>query len=160
MSNPPITDRRFDKSALDSLVDLINFSNKTYIKYGEIEVAEIRPLVVEAGALYNTVAVVRLAGAGDSEPTVPLGYGRLDIGEYLPEPVTFNYSGLADAVTLFDQLRSLHHIQLDGNDCAVIIGELEESGFRHITFRPKDDHLVWVGELTVQAGPSPNPQSS
>lgn len=149
MGNPPPTDRRFDKPASESLVDLINFSNKTYIQYGEIEGDQVAPFA--GGALFNTSVRICLAGMSLSGPHSKMTYGRLDIGEYLPEPELFTYDTVADASTLFQQLRDLHHICLDGDDCKIIIGEVSSEGVRSIVFIPKADHYVWTGQLVVKA---------
>jgi hypothetical protein len=149
MGNPSPTDRRFDKPSLESLVDLINRSNKTYIKYGEIEADQITPIEGSESVLWNTTARIRLAGAEVDAPYTTMTYGRLDISEYLPEPEDFTYEGLADAVTLFEQLHAKHHIQLNEDDCALVIGGLEVDGSRVITFSPNPDHPVWTGQLSV-----------
>lgn len=149
MGNPPPTDRRFNKPAFESLVDLINFSNKTFIGYDQIEADQIAPIPGSESEKLNTSVRIRLAGTGENTPTTKLNYGRLDIGDYIPFPLLFHYEMLADAVTLLDQLKELHHIQLDADDCILIIGERGPDGLRLITFRPKVGHMVWTGELTV-----------
>ncbi len=154
MGNPLPTDRRFDKPALQSMVDLINFSNKSHIPYDQIEADQITPIPGSESELLNTTVRIRLAGAGESGPHVVLSYGRLDIGEYIPFPHLFQYTDLADAATLFDQLKQRHFIEVSADDCTVIIGERGLDGLRLITFRPKPDHMVWTGELVVSAAPS------
>lgn len=153
MGNPTPTDRRFDKPTLESLVDLLNRSNRTFIKYGEIQADQVLPLQGSASVLWNTTVRVRLAGAEEGAPYSIMTYGRLDLAEYLPEPEFFVYDGLGDAATLFEQLQALHHIRLTEDDCTVVIGQLETDGSRLITFAPKEDHLIWTGELTVVGRP-------
>ncbi len=153
MGNPLPTDRRFNKPAFESMVDLINFSNKTFIGYDQIEADQILPIPGSESELLNTTVRIRLAGAGEDAPAMVLNYGRLDIGDYIPNPYIFNYANLADAGTLFDQLKQKHFIEVSADDCTVIIGELGGDGLRSITFRPKPDHMVWTGELAVQAAP-------
>lgn len=155
MGNPSPTDRRFDKPSLESLVDLINSSNKTYIKYGEIEADQITPIEGSESVLWNTTARIRLAGAEEDAPYTTMTYGRLDISEYLPEPDDFTYEGVADAATLFEQLRTKHHVQLSENDCTLVISGLDVNGGRTITFAPNADHPVWTGVLIVTVPPPP-----
>lgn len=152
MGNPPPTDRRFNKSTLESLVDLINFSNKTFIPYGEIEVVSVAPIVGSEDESYNSTVVIRLAGSGEQAPTTTLTYGRLDISDYVPDPKLFRYDELADAATLFEQLKQLHYIWLNADDCAIVVSEKGLDGLRKITFIPKTNHLVWTGQLEVHAG--------
>lgn len=151
MGNPPPTDRRFNKPAFESMVDLINFTNKTFIRYDQIEADQIAPIPGSESEKLNSTVRIRLAGTGENTPTTKLNYGRLDIGDYIPFPLLFHYETLADAVTLLDQLKELHHIQLEADDCVLVIGERGLDGLRFVTFRPKTDHMVWLGELTVYA---------
>lgn len=154
MGNPVPTDRRFDKPTLESLVDLINRSNRTYIRYGEIQADQVTPIQGSESELWNTTVRVRLAGAGEGAPYSIMTYGRLDISEYLPEPALFVYDGTSTVATLLQQLRDLHHIVLDEADCTVVIESPETDGTRRIAFIPNSNHLVWTGELEVIGAPS------
>jgi hypothetical protein len=153
MGNTIPTDRRFDKPALESVVDLINTSNKTYIKYGEIEVVRVLPIEGRADELYNSTIDICLADAGEDAPVVRMTYGRLEIGDYLSQPRIFQYSGLEDVDTLLPQLQLLHYIELAEEDCMVDVDVIDEDGLYAITFTPKADHMVWTGQLLVWGAP-------
>lgn len=154
MGNPSPTDRRFDKPSLESLVDLINRSNKTYIKYGEIVADQVTPIEGSESELWNTTVRVRLAGAGEGAPSAIMTYGRLDIGEYLPETDFFLYSGPTDFAGLLTQLKEKYHIQLSDDECTITIESPNDDGTRNVRFTPNAGHMVWTGELAVLAIPS------
>lgn len=152
MGNPLPSDRRFDKPPLESLVDLINKSNKTYIPQGSIAADQVVDVPTNDPELYNASVRIFLPGMQATGPYSTMTYARLDIGDYLPYPDFFNYVEGDDTGSLFRQLRGRHHIWLSGEDCAVVIGDHDTYGLRHITFIPKDGHFVWTGVLKVQAG--------
>lgn len=154
MGNPSPTDRRFDKPSMESLVDLINHSNKTFIQYGEIEADEITPIEGSDSALWNTTAQIRLAGTGDGAPSATMTYGRLDISQYLPAPASFVYDDDTDTANLLLQLKTLHHIQLTENDCTIQLSAADEFGARTIFFIIRSQQPVWTGMLVVQAYPT------
>ncbi len=152
MGNPLPSDRRFDKPPLDSLVDLLNKSNKTYLVYGTIAADRVQPVASDTPELYNSSVRICLPGMEAVGPYSRMTYARLDIGEYVPVPDFFNYVEGDQIGSLFTQLREKHRIWLTGEDCAVVIGDHDENSLRTITFVPKDGHLVWTGVLKVQAG--------
>ncbi|QVD49371.1 hypothetical protein LUCX_301 [Xanthomonas phage vB_XciM_LucasX] len=153
MGNPAPTDRRFDKPTHESLIDLINYSNKSYIGYDEIEADQITP--VNGGSVsINTSVRIRLKGAAENAPYAIMRYARLDLSEYIPNPEDFRFDSMVDADSVFAQLKALHHIQLSELDCAVVIGEILSDGTREITFLPFAGHPVWIGELTVKGVPT------
>lgn len=154
MSNPVSTDRRFDKPTIESLVDLINLSNRTYIRYDEIEIVDVVPIAGSETELYNTTVTVKLAKRTNSPILGPMTYGRLDIAQYIPYPLPFEYDGAGDPDMLFDQLRALHHVWLSPDDSEVVLSEVNLDGSRSVSFRPKPDHPVWTGVLEVVAVPS------
>lgn len=154
MGNTIPTDRRFDKPALESVVDLINKSNKTYIRYGEIEVVRVLPIEGQLDELYNSTVDIRLSGAGEDAPSVRMTYGRLDIGDYLSQPMIFQYVAPVDVDTLLAQLQQLHFIELAVEDCLVEVEEANDDGLYAITFTPKSDHMVWTGQLLVWGAPA------
>lgn len=152
MGNPLPTDRRFDKPTMESLVDLLNKSNRTYIPYGSIAADQVTPVATNDPELYNSSVRIYLPGTLATGPFSTMTYARLDIGEYLPFPAFFHFVEGDDTSALFLQLRVLHHIWLSGQDCAVVIGDYDDDGLRYISFIPKEGHLVWTGVLKVQAG--------
>lgn len=149
MGNPTPPDLRFDKPTLESLVDLINFSNKSYIKYGEIEADQVTPDVESESELLNTTVRIRLAGAGEGAPYSTMTYGRLDLSQYLSAPGKFVYNETTSTAELFEQLRQLHHVWLSEEVTTIIIGEINVDGFRPIAFIPNLDHMVWMGQLVI-----------
>jgi hypothetical protein len=151
MSNPISTDRRFNKPTLESLVDLINFSNKTFIQYDQIEIISVEPINDSVDEYLNTIVVVRPAGTVDQASLASMSYGRLNLGNYLPEPNLFQYNGVEDDTALFQQLRQLHYIWLNADDCDIVISQIAPNGLRKISFIPKSDHPVWIGLLEVDA---------
>lgn len=152
MGNPRPMDRRFDKPAMESLVDLINKSNKSYIPQGSIDADRVTPVPSDDPKLYNTSVRVCLKGTLATGPYSTMTYARLDISEYLPFPDFFHFEDADDTNSLFQQLREKHHIWLSGEDCAVVIGPRGTNGLRTITFVPMIGHYVWTGQLTVEAG--------
>lgn len=153
MGNQLPTDRRFDKPAFESMVDLLNRSNKTYIQYDEIEVVAVSRIAGSDDALFNSTVDIKLAGTDEDAPVVRMTYGRLDISEFLNEPNIFRYNGLVDADSILVQLKAMHLIELSELDCTLQFAEIDVDGLSPITIVPKPDHMVWTGELLIFGAP-------
>lgn len=153
MGNPSNTDRRFDKPAIDALVDLLNASNKSHIRYGEITADRVTPLIGFEGAGVNTSVRIRLTGSDADAPTSTVTYSRLSLDEYVPVPALFTYAETMPITVLFDQLRLLHGVVLSPEDSHVSIDSSSENEIRYVTFIPRINHLVWRGSLTVETAP-------
>lgn len=165
---------RFDKPPIDAVVDLINFSNKTHIGYGEIEVDRIVPLPADFSqhAQVNTSARIRMKGARPNAPSSTVTYSRWDIDEYvgswlndqcllranpelmLPEKRFLKFESSDPLDVLYDQLLSLYGIKMEPEDSTVVIGPADPEGVHLVTFVPAMDHLVWIGQVVFEAGPA------
>ena len=154
MGNPSPTDRRFDKPSLDALVDLINQTNKTHIRYGEIDADQVVALEVADDSPVNTKVRIRLKGAHENAPSTEVAYKRLSLEEYIPSPIMFVYSEGMSLSVLFEQLRLVYGVHLTEEDTQITFGPLASDGSRVVSFEPNADHLVWLDGLSLIAGPS------
>lgn len=153
MGNPSNIDRRFDKPAIDALVDLLNASNKSHIRYGEIEADQVTPMLGLESADINTSVRIRLAGAQEGSPSSTVHYWRQALDAFILVPTFLIYVEGQPTSVLFDQLRQFHGVWLTPEDTTLMIGEAGPEGMRVVTFVPQIDHMVWRGSLAVEAGP-------
>lgn len=153
MGNLSSTDRRFDKPALDALVDLLNYTNKSHIRYGEIDADQIVEIEPAEALPVNTKVRIRLKDAPVNAPSTTVAYRRLSLEEYVPTPVFFIFTDEMPTSVLFSQLREHHGVNLTPEDTEVTIGPADSEGIRTVTFLPRVDHFVWCAGLSVQAGP-------
>ncbi len=153
MGNLSDTDRRFDKPALDALVDLLNHSNKSHIRYGEISADDLQRIDGMEAVPVNTSVRIRLKDAPENAPSTTVAYQRLDLGEFVGETVFFTYLDGMSTSVLYEQLRQYHGVYLTPEDSSLVLGQVDADGLRTVTFVPKDEHFVWQGQLTVEAGP-------
>lgn len=147
------TDRRFDKPALDALVDLLNHSNKSHIRYGEISADNVESIVGLEAIPVNTSVRIRLKDAPENAPSTTVAYQRLDLGDFVDEAAFFTYLDGMSVALLYEQLRQFHGVYLTPEDSSLILGQVDADGLRTVTFVPHDGHFVWYGQLTVEAGP-------
>lgn len=146
---------RFDKAPADAVVDLINYSNKAHIPYGEIEVDRVTalPEIFQQSVQVNTSARIRMRGASADAPSSTVLYSRLDIADHVGQSDFFRFSPEDPTETLYQQLLERHGILLSPQDSTLMIGPGSSEGVHVITFVPASDHPVWIGELVLEAGP-------
>lgn len=143
-------DRRFDKPGHDSLVDLINDSNKTYIKPGEIEADQIT--AVEGLPLgLNTSVRIRLKGAKEGAPSSLLYYRRLDFATYLGGRGPFPYDLDAeekDQLEILAVIKSHYGVELKLTDVGLIYNYASDGDY--LILRAMPWNPVFYGEVRLQ----------
>lgn len=146
-------DRRFDKPGHESLVDLINDSNKTYIKPGEIEGDQIT--AVEGLPLgLNTSVRIRLKGAKEGAPSSTLFYRRLDIGKYLADRGPFPYDlerEDKDQQEILDAIKAQYGVELSLEDVGIIYKWTDTAQYVILVMYSRNP--VFYGEVRLQGKP-------
>lgn len=146
-------DRRFDKPGHESLVDLINESNKTHIKPGEIEGDQIT--AVDGLPLdLNTSVRIRLKGAKEGAPSSTLHYRRLDIGKYMAGRGPFPYDldrEDKDKQEILDAIKAQYKVELSASDVGLIYNWTETAQYVILVMYPWNP--VFYGEVRLQGLP-------
>ena len=153
MGNLSTSDRRFDKPAVDALVDLLNHSNKSFIRYGEIEADLVMALEQAETLPVNTKVRIRLKDAPVNAPSTIVAYQRLSLEEFIPSPTMFVFVDSMPTQSLFDQLRTHYGVWLTPQDTQLTVGPANEEGVRVVGFQPRADHFVWHSGVEILAGP-------
>lgn len=145
-------DRRFDKPGHESLVDLINESNKTHIKPGEIEGDQITEVVGLPLGL-NTSVRIRLKGAKEGAPSSILHYRRLNLATYMAGRGPFPYDldqDDKDQQEILDAVKAQYGVQFDLTDVGLIY-MYGDDGTNHLIVVALSKNPVFYGECRLQA---------
>lgn len=147
---------RFNKPAVEAVIDLINQSNSTNLEYSQLTVGA--PVVVyPASAGRNTRIACTLMDREDPKGTANLYYNRLDLAKYIgPLPVYVEATEFTAPQAAIDILNSLFHIGIGETQASFdwLLDEPDVNGCWPVVVDPLDEHLIWIGTALVYAVPT------
>ncbi len=153
------SDRRFNKPAPQSVIDLINGTYSTQFGYTDLDVNNPTAYPAErvTDTSLNTVIQARWRRGEDNfSEASELHYRRLHIGRYLDHLPRFYGQGQTqnDPARLLEHLREEFLIEIAAEECEISFADtLNEDGSLSVILTPVVAHLVWIGEVEFFAVP-------